>query len=134
MFRNLKKEKELIDQEVELYREEQKLEIDKEIVGYRNSIIDVAKKAADDMGKMEHEYHSKQEELGIVIAKLEVQKENLEERKVLWEGQEKFILGTEDMYKEMLEMKDGEIERLSDLLDSMIEAIPEFPEINVVRK
>ena len=86
----------------------------------------------DDMEKNEHKYHSKMEELGIDIAKLEVEKEMLVERKELWNQQKELLLGSVDNYKELLEAKDEEIERLADLLEKMIENTPEFPEINVV--
>jgi chromosome segregation ATPase len=131
MFRNLKKEKELVDQEVELYRKERKLAVDTETLQYREDIVNHAKKAAQDMAKNEHEYHSKMEGLGIDIAKLETKKELLVERKELWNEQKELMLGSLDSYKELLEAKDDEIERLAELLDKMIENIPEFPEINV---
>ena len=132
MFRNLKREKELVDQEVELYRKEKKLDVDNEMVVYRTRTIEQAQKAAEDTANNEHEYHHKMEELGIDIAKMEAEKEMLVEKKELWNQQKELLLGSVDNYKELLEAKDEEIERLADLLEKMIENTPEFPEINVV--
>ena len=132
MFRNLKREKELVDQEVELYRKEKKLAVDNEMVTYRNQTVDLAQRVAEDTAKNEHEFHSKVGELGIVIAKLEAEQEMLVEKKELWNQQKELLLGSVDNYKELLEAKDEEIERLADLLEKMIENTPEFPEINVV--
>ena len=134
IFRNLKKEKELVDKEVEIYRQEQKLAVDTETLEYRKSVVNTAKKSADDMAKNEHEFHSKMEELGIGIAKLETEKEMLVEKKEMWTEHKELMLGSLDSYKELLEAKDEEIERLSDLLEKMIENTPEFPEINVLSR
>lgn len=134
MFRNLKREKELVDQEVEIYRKEEKHKVDQEVLVYRKSIVDNAKQAADDTAANEHVFHSKMEELGISIAKLEARKEHMEEEHSMWEKQKELLLGSTDFYKEMLEAKDEEIERLSDLLDKMIDNLPEFPDINVTRR
>jgi len=131
IFRNLKKEKELVDKEVEIYRKEQKLAIDTQTIEYRKSLVNIAQQAADDTAKNEHTYHSKMEALGIDIAKLETKKELLVERKEMWNEHKELMLGSLDHVRELLEAKDDEIERLSDLLEKMIENMPEFPEINV---
>ena len=134
LFRNVKREKELVDQEVIIYRKEQKHIVDQEVLVYRKNIADLAKEAADDTARQEHTYHQKQETLGIEIAKLEAQKEMLEERKTLWEEQKQVLLDNVQDQDDLIESKDGEIERLSNIIDNLIDNLPEFPDINVTRR
>ena len=69
---------------------------------------------AEDTKKIEHDYHHNQETLGIAIAKLEAKKEHLEE-----------ITSTDKTaYERIIKGKDEEIERLSGILEKMVENQP----------
>jgi len=110
MFRNIKKEKELIDREVKLYREEKFLEIEKSIETYRadrnREMEDIAKRCAKELGSHEHNYHHTLELRGIENAKLEAKKETLTE--------------IVEANKKLMDAKDAEIKRLYDLLSMLI--------------
>ena len=118
LFKNIKREKELIDKELKFYEKEEKLKIDKGIEDYRQDtqkeIRDLAVRCAKDTKKTEHDYHFNQETLGINIAKLEAKKEHLEE-----------ITSTDKTaYERIIKGKDEEIERLSGILEKMVENQP----------
>lgn len=87
------------------YLKRRKLEVDIEVQEYREELYreveDLALLCARDKGAYEHEYHYAKEILGIEIAKLEAKKE---------------ILSTEvTVYEKLLEVKDNEIKRLTDI-------------------
>ena len=94
------------------YRKRKKLEIDREMLDYRESLMkeveQLAFKCAQDKGYHEHEYHHNLELLGIEIAKLEARKETL--------------ANDVTTYKAWLEQKDKEIERLNNIVLKMAEA------------
>lgn len=114
MFRNLRKEKELVDREVQLYKREKFLEIEKAIEEYRavknRESENIAQRCAEDMGKYEHEFHHTKEVRGIEIAKLEAKKETLTE--------------VIDANKKLMDAKDAEIKRLSDTVNLLINKQP----------
>ena len=134
MFRNLRKERELIDRELAIYREEARLKIEQEILKYKETLNEMAKKCHDELAEYEHTYHSEKEERGIELGKLKAQINEFKERKELLGEQQNIILESAKSYQALLESKDAEIERLNDRLEQMIENIPEFPEINVTRR
>lgn len=74
MFTNIKKEKELIDREIELYKKEKLFAVDKVIEDYRferqSEIQNLAKRCQEELGEYEHTYHYAKEQKGIEIAKL----------------------------------------------------------------
>ena len=108
MFRNLRKEKELVDREMKLYYEEKKNEIDQRMITFET-------KCATDTAALEHDYHSKQEEHGIAIAKLEATKELLE--------------NDTNTHVMLLAEKDKEIERMNNI----VIAISKNVGVNVVK-
>jgi hypothetical protein len=118
LFKNMAREKALIDKELKFYEKNEKLKIDKGLEDYRQSTHaekrDLAIQCADDTKKNEHKFHSNQEKLGIAIAKLEAKKEHLEE-----------ITSTDKTaYERIIKGKDEEIERLSGILEKMVENQP----------
>ena len=92
-----------IRKRLDLYRQEEKLKIDLEILKYKASLVDMAKKCHDDMAEYEHTYHNTMEERGIAIAKLEAKQENME------------------VYDKLLEEKDNEIKRLNKIVLTLSE-------------
>ncbi len=98
MIGRLIREKRLIDKELKLYRQEKTLEIDRKLVDLQTSV-------AVDTANEEHAYHSKQEELGINIAKLEAQAEMME--------------NDVNTYKTLIKEKDKELERMNKIVLEM---------------
>lgn len=96
------------------YYTQKKLEVDKEIFEYKQSLMkeveDLAMRCAKDKGHYEHDYHHTMEKLGIEIAKLEARKSELQNDEVT--------------YKEWLKLKDDEIARLNGIVSQLIEKIP----------
>ncbi len=70
-------------------------------------IQELAIKCAEDTKKLEHNYHKKQEDLGIEIAKQEARLETVKK--------------DEETYNRLLEEKNDEIERLSEIINNLIE-------------
>lgn len=102
MFRNLVKEKQLIDRELQVYYNERKNEIDRKLIALETQ-------CATDTAEFEHEYHHTMEERGIEIAKLEAQKEMLE--------------NDTNTYERLLKEKDKEIKRLQEVLLKLSENV-----------
>lgn len=95
MFRNIRKEKELIDREMLAYFNEKKNEVDQRMIAFET-------KCATDTAGYEHTYHHAMEVKGIEIAKLEALKEVME--------------NDVNTYKELLEQKDKEIARMAKIV------------------
>jgi hypothetical protein len=117
-----KREKELLDKEVELYKREKMLQVEIDanakineanlrMSTYRKQIEELAIKCADDTAKNEHEFHSKQQGLGIELAKLEALKETMQ--------------NDVTTYKKLLAEKDLEIVRLHNLVNKLIDKSPQ---------
>jgi len=134
MFRNLRKEKELIDRELAIFREEAKLKIDQQILDYKERLIEMAKQCHDEMGEFEHDYHSTKELRGIELAKLDAQVQDLEIQIELITQQKEIILESAKAYDVLLEQKDAEIERLNDLLELMIENMPSLENLAITNR
>lgn len=123
MFNRYKKElinreKSLILKEVEAWKIEQMLNARKEVEDFRdkckNEINDLALACVNDTKSYEHTYHHNMEKLGIEIAKLEAKKEALVEIT----NQDKVV------YNKMVEHKDTEIKRLTDIIQKIIDKNP----------
>lgn len=121
MFSNSKKEKELIDREVELYKKEKFLEIDKVIEDYRSQrnleIQDIAKIGLEQLAKHEHEFHHSKELKGIKLAKLESKIEALTE---VVKAREEVVKADQNL----LDSKTAEIKRLNDIITLLIKEQP----------
>lgn len=121
MFRNLKKEKELINRELELYKNEKILEVDKVIEDYRSKrqveMVNMAKRCHEELGNYEHDYHYTKEMKGIELAKLESKCEALVE---VVKAREEVIAADNNL----LNTKTKEIERLNDIIKLLIEKQP----------
>lgn len=91
------------------YLKRQKLSVDIEVQKYRESkyqeVVELAKRCAIDIATQEHVYHSKVEQNGIEIAKLEALKETLNNDIVT--------------YKMLLCEKDKEILRLTEICNNI---------------
>lgn len=121
MFKQLRKEKQLIDREIELYRQEQLLAIDKKIEDYRATkqieMLELAKQCAEQTGGYEHTFHHNREVKGIEIAKLEAKIEYLDSSIKV---KESIILNDK-----LLTTKDVEIKRLNDIITLLINKQPQ---------
>jgi hypothetical protein len=121
MFRNHRKERELLDKELDLYRREKKLAIDAELEKYssqkREAMVDMAKKCHEQLGEYEHVFHNTKEQKGIELAKLEAKAETLAETLKVKEEASLSL-------KALLESKDAEIKRLNDILVLLIKEQP----------
>lgn len=91
------------------YLKRQKLSVDIEVQKYRESkyqeVLELSKRCTNDIAVQEHEYHSKVEQYGIEIAKLEALKETLNNDIVT--------------YKMLLGEKDKEILRLTEICNNI---------------
>lgn len=121
MFKNIKKEKELIDRELEIYRQEETLKTNKSIEDYRElknrEIENLAKRCADELGQYEHTYHYAKETKGIEIAKLESRIQGLGE---VIKAREEVAAADNNLLKS----KDAEIKRLTDIITLFINKQP----------
>ena len=117
MFRNLTKERELIDKELDLYKREKLIKIDEECRAYNDQMLELAKKCLDDEAAREHTYHSTMEQLGINIAKLEAKKESLE---LAVNARLEVIKADQNMYNNM----NAEIIRLNEIINNLIKHLP----------
>ncbi len=101
------------DQELDLYRKEKMLEIDRQVDEYKIQrqleMVDMAKRCAEELGEYEHNYHHTKEKKGIEIARLEAKLEALQETV---KAREEVIAADNNLLKS----KDAEIKRLNDLL------------------
>jgi hypothetical protein len=96
--------------EEEFYIKDSKFKLDQEVHNYKvlcdKEIHKLSVRCADDTAELEHEYHSKQEELQSEIKGLEARKETMENDVIT----SKFLLGE----------KDKEIDRLNKLCQELI--------------
>jgi hypothetical protein len=96
--------------EEEFYIKDSKFKLDQEVHNYKvlcdKEIHKLSVSCADDTAELEHEYHSKQEELQSEIKGLEARKETMENDVIT----SKFLLGE----------KDKEIDRLNKLCQELI--------------
>jgi len=122
MFKNIRKERELINREVELYRKEQFLEIDKEIEKYRadrnHEVQKMGRLCMKQLGEYKHEFHSTKEAKGIELAKLQAKCEAMKETVKAREE----VIAADNNY---LEAKKAEITRLNKIINLLIENQPE---------
>tara|TARA_R110000772_G_scaffold17946_3_gene50092 strand:+ start:204109 stop:204477 length:369 start_codon:yes stop_codon:yes gene_type:complete len=115
IFRNLKKEKELYVRELDIYKKEELLKIDKEVENYRQKrstdMTNLAKLCHEQLGEFEHDFHNTKEEKGVELALLNAEVKN----------HEKFIT----LNASLLDNKDKEIKRLNDLLTLTLKNQPQ---------
>jgi len=121
MFRNTKKEKELIDREIAVYRDERMLAVNTEIDAYllkrQLEIIDLEKRCSIQLGEYEHDFHKTKEVKGIELAKLEAKVETMVD----------VVAARQEVIKadnNLLKSKDKEIERLNDIVTLLIKEQP----------
>lgn len=121
MFTNIRKQKELIDREVELYKKEKLLSVDKTIEDYRfkrqSEIQDLAKRCQEELGEYEHTYHYAKEQKGIELAKLEAKAEALSQ---VVNARGEVIKADQNL----LDSKDAEIKRLNEIVTLLIKEQP----------
>jgi hypothetical protein len=120
-FKNLQKEKELIDRELELYRREKMLEIDKfaedQMNARRKKMVEFEKECYKQLGEHEHTYHSTLESRGIETAKLEAKIESLQQ---VVDLRQEVIDADGNLYDELRD----EIKRLNDIIHALISKQP----------
>jgi len=117
MFKNIIKQKELIDREIELYKKEQFLKVDKEIEDYRSSrqfeIQNLAKTCNEDIAKYEHTFHYAKEQKGIELAKLQSKNEALAD---VIKARQEVISADQNLCDRM----DKEVKRLNDIITLLV--------------
>lgn len=121
LFRNIAKEMEFIDRELELYKKEQKLAADEFLNSYRvkikEEIHNLKVSVATDTAKFEHEYHHgmeiKKSQLAGLTARLESMTELISCRKEIAMSDENLI-----------QSQKAEISRLTTIIDSLIKNQP----------
>lgn len=122
MFGKIIRNKRIIDKEIELYKREKTLEIDRKIEDYRQKreveMLDLAKRCHEELGKYEHDYHYTKEQKGIKLAELQAKIEALE---LSVKAREEVIAADNNL----LNSKDAEIKRLNSLLELFINKQPQ---------
>jgi hypothetical protein len=111
----------LINREVELYKKEKFLEVDREIHEYTKKregvVADMGRKCHEQLAAYEHDFHQAKETKGIEIAKLEAKVETLGET----------LKAREEVIKAnaaLLKSKEDEINKLNTLLLEMVKKQP----------
>ena len=121
MFKNILREKAFIDRELELYRKERLLAIDREIEDYRSTsnqnVQDIARRCKEELAQYEHEFHSTKERRGIELALLQGKYDALVE---CVKAREEVVAADNNLLKS----KDEEIARLNAIVASLIENLP----------
>lgn len=113
MFGKIKWKKALIDRELQVYKEERLLLIDREILTKKENILTEFKKGTEQLGAYEHEFHHVKELKGIELAKLEAKIEISNE---VLKAREEVIRADQNL----LNSKNAEIQRLNELLTILI--------------
>jgi len=120
-------EKELVDKEIDLYKREQYLLVDKELVEYKLAhmpeLNGLAKRCAQETAEYEHTYHYAKEVKGVEIAKLEAHADAL---KLVVEARNEVVAADTNLY----ESQKKEIERLTAIVNSLIEKMPTTITVN----
>lgn len=110
--------KEQVDVELEIYRKERILQLEKELFEEEQKvseiIIDLHKQCAQDIKQIEHDYHYSSELKGIELEKLEAKIESLE---LVVKARNEVILADQNCYNNMKK----EIERLNNIILKLIE-------------
>lgn len=121
MFRNIIKQKELIDREIELYKAERILAVDKAVEDYRairqKEVQNLAKECLEQLGEYEHTFHNTKEQKGIELAKLQSRIDGLTE---VIKAREEVVRADNNL----LQSKDAEIKRLDDIVNLLIKEQP----------
>ena len=120
-----------IAKELDLYRQEEKLKIDLEILEYKKSSVNMAKTCHDEMAEYEHEYHSTKEKRGIELEQLRVELVKVEAET---KAKSEMLKNDEVAFERIIKEKDAEIQRLSDIVDSLIENLPNLQELNITNR
>lgn len=131
MFRNLRKEKELIDRELAIFKQEAKAKIDEEVLGYKTQLVSMAKQCHDEMAEYEHDYHSTKEQRGIELEKLRNELVRVEAET---KAKAELLKNDETTYERIIKEKDDEIQRLNNIVESLIESLPNLQELNITNR
>lgn len=117
----IRKTIELTNREVELYKKEKFLEIDKQIEDYRSKrqseMTDMAKKCHEQLGTYEHDFHQTKETRGIELAKLEAKIEALNE---VLKARQETIAADQNLHN----IRKLEIDRLNAIILQLINKQP----------
>lgn len=122
MFRNIEKEKSLIDREIALYKKEKLLAIDREIENYRASrqaeVDELGKQCSAQIGQYEHKFHYTKETRGVVLAKLEAK---IEIYDLAVKAREEVVKADQNL----IDSKNAEIKRLNEIITLLISKQPQ---------
>jgi hypothetical protein len=120
-------DKGLFEKDMALLRRERIIKIEEEVAAQRKDLIkkleELAIQCANQTKDYEHNFHQTRETLGIELAKLEAKKETFE---AIWKNDT-------ETYQEWLKIKDEEIERLTKIIDTLLNKEPNTTEI-IVKK
>lgn len=126
MFKSIQQRKELIDKELELYRNNKLLDIDIEVENYRSKtqkmVHDLAVKCKNQLADYEHEFHHAKEVKGIELARLDSKIEALRETV---KAREEVIAADNNLLK----AKMTEIDRLNEIIKLMISKMPNVQQL-----
>lgn len=116
------KKKKLIDRELEVYKAERLVAINKQIEDYRSQrqteVSELGKQCHEQIAQYEHEFHSTKEARGIELAKLQAKIEALNE---VVQARNEVIQADNNLLKS----KDAEIERLNNIVELLIKNQPD---------
>lgn len=111
----------LINREVELYKKEKFLEVDREIHEYikkREAVVaDMGRKCHEQLAAYEHDFHQTKETKGIELAKLEAKVETLGE---IIKAREEAL----NANAALLKSKEDEISKLNTIIMEMVKKQP----------
>lgn len=120
MFCFLRRKK-LIDREIEVYKAEKMLAVNKQIEDYRiqrqTEVSELGKQCHEQIAQYEHEFHSTKEARGIELAKLQSKIDALEQ---VVQARNEVIQADNNLVRS----KDKEIERLNTIIELFISKQP----------
>jgi len=129
MFLNIKKRKDLIDQELALYRSQEMVKIANQVLEERTYVAEMKEKCAKQLGELEHDFHYAVEEKKVKIAKLEAKVEDLENTVELKEA---YLIKLKVAFSEANGCREEHIGDLKKIINNLTDKIK--PEVKVVLK
>ena len=119
IFRNVKKEKQLFERELEIWKEEQRLAAKEDVRKFKENrdseIISITKSHSDATISITKEFEKQRTVLKSELAKIEAKKEALE----------KIVSQDKATYDTIISHKDVEIERLNVIIEKIVASQPQ---------
>jgi len=109
-----------VNERTRLYRKDQLLKVDEEVLEYKEELVKTAEKCANDTANLEHKFHSAQSEKNTELAKLDVA---IDHKRVLLE-ELKDVRETEiKVLKDLHSVAINDKNRIIELLTTQIEIL-----------